>query len=169
MQAYTVAVVILTASAACDLLTKKIPNLLIVSGYIIAFSTMIILNGWNDCYIYLIRALLTPVILFIFYFLKALGAGDVKLFSVISIFCPTEFLIRFIICSFLVAAIVGMIRLLISRELKYRMKATLSYIKDCIYTGEITHYISDSKNSYICFSVCMLTGFIICIGMEVLA
>ena len=56
MQAYTVAVVILTIAAACDLLTKKIPNLLIISGYIIAFATMIILNGWSEAYIYLIRA-----------------------------------------------------------------------------------------------------------------
>ena len=69
MQAYTVAVVILTIAAACDLLTKKIPNLLIVSGYIIAFATMIILNGWSEAYIYFIRALLTPLALFIFYFL----------------------------------------------------------------------------------------------------
>ena len=168
MQAYTVAVVILTIAAACDLLTKKIPNLLIVSGYIIAFATMIILNGLRGSYIYFIRALVTTLILIIFYFLKALGAGDIKLFSVISVFCPTDFFIRFIICSFLIAAVAGVIRLLINRELRYRMLTVVSHIKNCIATGEFTHYVPDSNSSYICFSVYMLIGFIISIGMEVL-
>lgn len=168
MQAYMVAIVLLTIAAACDLLTKKIPNLLIVSGYIIAFATMIILNGLSEIYIYFIRALVTTLILIIFYFLKALGAGDIKLFSVISVFCPTDFFIRFIICSFLIAAVAGVIRLLINGELRYRMLTVVSHIKNCIVTGEFTHYVPDNDSSYICFSVYMLIGFIISIGMEVL-
>lgn len=168
MQAYTVAVVILTIAAACDLLTKKIPNLLIVSGYVIAFATMIILNGWSEAYIYLIRALLTPLALFIFYFLKALGAGDIKLFSVISVFCPTQILIRFIVCSLVIAALTGVVRLLIHRELRRKMHSVASHVKNCISTGVISHYIPEGESSYICFSVCMLIGFITSIGMEVL-
>ena len=100
MQAYIVAVTILTVAAACDYATKKIPNLLIVGGYMIAFATMLLFNGTDEFYIYLIRAFWPIPALFIFYFLKALGAGDIKLFSVISILCPTQFFIRFIILSF---------------------------------------------------------------------
>lgn len=168
MQAYTVAVVILTASAACDLLTKKIPNLLIISGYITAFATMIILHGWSEAYIYLIRALVTLFILFIFYFLKALGAGDIKLFSVISIFCPTKILIKFIICSFLIAAATGVVRMLVNRELKSKIRTVVSHVMNCISTGEVSAFVPESESSYICFSVCMLAGFIVSIGMEVL-
>lgn len=168
MQAYTVAVVILTIAAACDLTTKKIPNLLIVSGYIIAFATMIILNGWSEAHIYLIRALITTLLLFIFYFLKALGAGDIKLFSVISIFCPNDILIRFIICSFLIAAVTGVIRMLINGELRQAAHSVASHVISCISTGEFTNYTPDNKSSYICFSVCMLSGFITSIGMEVI-
>lgn len=167
MQAYVVAFVILTIAAACDYYTKKIPNLIIVSGYVIAFATMIILNGFDDCYIYFIRALWPIPALFIFYLLKALGAGDVKLFSVISIFFPTELLIRFIICSFVIGAVYGLLKMLIARELHIKMLGLLSYVKDCIATGSVSHYTPKSKSSYICFSICMLFGFLMSIGMEV--
>ena len=168
MQAYIVAVVILTIAAACDYYTKKIPNLIIISGYVIAFATMIILNGWDNFYICFIRALWPIPALFIFYFLKALGAGDIKLFSVISIFCPTEFLIRFIICSFIIGALYGLVRMLVNKELSIKMLGLFGHIKKCMATGEVSHYTPTSKSSYICFSICMLFGFLINIGMEVL-
>ncbi|MCR4612058.1 MAG: A24 family peptidase [Lachnospiraceae bacterium] len=168
MQAYIVAVAILTVAAACDFLTKKIPNLLIVSGYVIAFATMLILNGFEDYYIYFIRALWPVPALFIFYYLKALGAGDIKLFSVISIFCPTEFLIRFIILSFVIAAFWGIVKLIISKELHIKMLSLIGHFKQCMESGELSHYKPKGKSSYICFSVCMLAAFILDIGMEVL-
>lgn len=168
MQAYIVAAIILTVAAACDYFTNKIPNLLIISGYITAFVTMILTYGLDDWYIYIIRALWPIPALFIFYFLKALGAGDIKLFSVISIFCPTEFLIRFVIISLIIAAIWGILRLIISHELHIKMLEITAHVKKCINAGEVFDYLPSSKSSYLCFSICMLFGFIANIGMEVL-
>lgn len=168
MQAYVVALVILTVAAACDYFTKKIPNLIIISGYGMAFTTMIVINGFSDFYIYIIRALWPVLALFIFYYLKALGAGDIKLFSVISIFCPTEFLIRFIICSFMIGALYGLIRMIINRELKNKLASVLCHVQKCMASGEVSHYTPTSNSSYICFSICMLVGFLSALGLEVL-
>ena len=168
MQAYIVAVSILTVAAACDLVTKKIPNLIIICGYIIAFTTMFFLNGTDEFYIYIIRALWPIPALFIFYYLRALGAGDIKLFSVISIFIPTEVLIRFIIFSFVIAAIWGILKFIISKELHIKIMGVINHVKHCVETGEITMYRPKGESSYICFSIYMLIGFITSIGMEVL-
>ena len=168
MQAYVVALLILTVAAACDYYTKKIPNLIIVSGYGIAFTTMIVINGYYDFYIYLIRALWPILALFIFYFLKALGAGDIKLFSVISIFCPTEFLIRFIICSFIIGALYGLIRMIINRELSVKLINVANHVLECMNKKEVSHYTPTSESSYICFSICMLFGFLVNLGLEVI-
>ena len=168
MQAYIVAVVILTVAAACDFFTKRIPNLLIIIGYVTAFATMLILYGLEEYYIYIIRAFWPIPALFIFYFLKALGAGDIKLFSVISIFCPTFFLIRFIILSFVTAAAWGIVKLLITKELHIKMIGMMGHIKQCMNTGEFSHYVPEGESSYICFSVCMLAAFLTDIGWEVL-
>ena len=168
MQAYLVAILILAVATACDLLTKKIPNLLIIIGYVSSLATMIILNGFEECYIYIIRALWPIPVLLIFYFLKALGAGDIKLFSVISIFCPTEFLIRFIFLSFVIAALWGICKLIFSGELHIKMSGLIEHVKQCVALGQYSHYVPGTKSSYICFSVCMLIGFLTDIGMEVL-
>ena len=168
MQAYITAVTILTVAAACDYFTKKIPNLLIIIGYALALVTMVIVNGTEQFYIYFIRALWPIPALFIFYFLKALGAGDIKLFSVISVFCPTDFFIRFIILSLVTAAIWGIVKLSLNRELHTRMLGVASHIRECVVSGEVSHYVPAGKSSYICFSVCMLFGFLLSIGWEVL-
>ncbi len=166
MQAYIVAVIILIVAAACDYKTRRIPNLIIIAGYITAFATMLLLNE-EEFYIYFIRALWPIPALFIFYFLKALGAGDIKLFSVVSIFCPTYFFIRFIVISFVVSAVWGIVKLLIHKELHIKMMSVIGHIKECVQTKDYSHYIPKTESSYICFSVCMLVAFLINIGMEV--
>ncbi len=165
MQAQVVAIAILIVAVAFDLATRKVPNWLIVLGYLIGISTMTIKYGWS--YIYLIRAIWPVLALFIFYYIKALGAGDIKLFSVLSIFCPTKMMISFIITSFVVAAIYGIVKLLYARELKQKMYTIVNHIFECANKRVYETYKPTNKNSYICFSLSMLLAYVINIGMEV--
>lgn len=156
-----IAGVILIIAAAFDYWTRKIPNVFIIVCYILGITYMTITNGWSTFYIYIIRALWPVLALFILYISKALGAGDIKLFSVISIFCPTKFFVIFVLVSLICAALYGVIHLLIIGEFKMKILSISNYIMTCVNTRKIEKYCI-TKSSYFCFSICMMISFVLC-------
>lgn len=74
-----VLLVILTIATIWDIRTKKIPNLLILSGLIGGFLRMSSVNS-------VIWAIIFLVILLLFSSLRLIGNGDIKLWMVISLF-----------------------------------------------------------------------------------
>lgn len=98
--------------------------------------------------------------------MHALGAGDIKLFSVISSCIGLGGLLKTIIYSFLVGAVFSLIIIIRNKNLYSRIAYFSSYIKTTLYTKSITKYDyeSDGKQNYIHFSVAIFIGFIIYLG-----
>ena len=91
-------VIILSVAVFTDFKSGKIPNLLILVGSI---TGIIAGQPPGD---YLLRAVLIILLFFPFYLIKALGAGDIKCFSMIALYLDSDPLLSAILYAFLIAA-----------------------------------------------------------------
>lgn len=110
---------ILGVAVIIDCQTFKIPNALIVGALVGGFvvkGTNAILTGdlliMADMFI---AILLTMIILIPLYVFKALGAGDIKLFIVISAYTSMKESLYICLLSLFIGAIIGLIKILSTR------------------------------------------------------
>lgn len=108
------------------------------------------------------------LILFPLFIIRALGAGDIKLYSVISGFYGISFCIQSIVFSFLAAAIVSVIYMLLSKQIHKKFKLLTNYVKRIYFSsrdkekkeGWYRYYNSEEekKEAGVHFSVYILLG-----------
>ena len=107
-----------TLALACcagwlDARTRRIPNWLTVSGFVLGVGANSILSGLHGTVAALEGAGLGLLILLPLVLMRAMGAGDWKLMGAIGSFVGPEMLLTILLCSVLVAgamAVVVMIR-----------------------------------------------------------
>lgn len=129
----------LVTALAADLLWYKIPNQLILFGYVSGFFLNINayrIKGLNH---FIVNALWPIALLLILYAMKAIAAGDIKLFSVMATMVGARLTGNVIIISLLLGAMYGVISIV--KNIKNRSLAL----------------------SQIHFSICILAGFLIAI------
>jgi len=115
-----VAVIVLIA-AVTDFRTRRIPNWLTISGICSGLALNCVLAGWSGLKTSLSGLALGFVVYFFFYFLRAMGAGDVKLMAAVgAIVGPSSWLVIFI-----ASALAGGLFALILMVWKGRVKETL--------------------------------------------
>lgn len=161
MLKYLTLLELLVTAVWMDLRRKKISNRLIFVGLGLGLLFRVIECGVVGIFLFL-RDISFPVILFYLLFLMhALGAGDIKLFSVIGSFLNFKGLCSCIVFAFLFGAGISMVRLLYDRSLMRKMWEFLQYIGCTVRTREITCYReSRSRQDVICFSVPILAGYL---------
>lgn len=157
---------ILAASVWTDIRTGKISNRLIGLGLLLGYIYNLMKYGWNGSFYFLIQ-ISTPVLIFYLLFLMhALGAGDIKLFSVIGSCIGLKGLFDVIIYSFLTGALLSLVVLIRNKNIYSRIAYFSEYMKTSLYTKSIAKYDheSDGNRNYIHFSIAIFTGFIIYLG-----
>lgn len=158
---------ILLAAVWMDIRTQKISNRLIFFGLGLGLFFRMCEYGAMGVLLFL-RNISIPVIVFYLLFLMhALGAGDIKLFSVISGFVNLDGLCSCIFFAFLFGAGIALVRMLRERSLVRRM-LELAFFAGCVIrTGQITCYRKNrNRKDVICFSVSILMGYL-CYLLEV--
>ena len=99
-----------------DFQTGKISNRLIVSGLIWGLAFRLMGDGMAGVLPFLIHISI-PVILFILLFqIRAIGAGDIKLFSVVGGFLSIRQLVYLVLTAFVVAAGIGVLKLFYQQD-----------------------------------------------------
>jgi len=84
---------------------------------------------------------MVPVlILFVFYALRMLGAGDIKLFSAIGAIMGTKFVLYAIAFSFMAGGVIALIILSVNRGWKNRMLYLFNYLKCCFLANSFLPY-----------------------------
>lgn len=99
-------------AVAADFSEMRISNRLIASGLLWGLALRVMTEKGAGIIHFLVNISIPVILLFLFFQLRALGAGDIKLFSVTGAFLTTEQLIELIIMSFLVACVAGSIKML---------------------------------------------------------
>ncbi len=151
-----------------DLKTDKISNRLILFGLFLGLPYQIILNGPCGILVFLLNGCVPILFLFLFYRIKALGAGDIKLLSVLGVFLNKEQYFCTIMYIFASAAMIGVVKLLLRGVLLKRLRVLSRYARGVAETGLwIPYECGETETVYwenrIHFSVAILVGYLISI------
>lgn len=157
---------LLTAAVWMDIHTKKISNRLIGLGLFLGYIRNLTVYGWNGSIYFLIQISLPVLVFYLLFLMRALGAGDIKLFSVIGSCIGLEGLVKVVIYSFLSGAVISCIVLVRNQNLYSRLTYFSGYIRTALLTKSITKYDyeSDGKQNIIHFSIPVLIGFLMYLG-----
>jgi Flp pilus assembly protein protease CpaA len=119
-----IVIAILTVACMFDAKYFKIPNQLIVIGYGAGFIMNVLTYQINGFLVFLLKAMWPILLLFLLTVIKGLGAGDVKLFSVMATMVgPKE------VCNTMIGSVIlaGIIAFTICLKNKKIVKRRLHY------------------------------------------
>lgn len=133
--------------AVCtDLLSYRIPNLCILVGIV----SGLIMTCMSYSVGRMLGACIAMTIIFMafypFYLIGGLGAGDIKLLMMTACFIQEERLIKYLLITFALAAVISVTKMLLFRESRQRLVYLGQYLKKAAFTGSIDNYIVDKKN-----------------------
>lgn len=163
MDAVTLRVLLLLllvgAAVVLDFLCYRISNRLIVAGYILAVAVHLAQDGMHSIFIVLWNISFPVIILYLFYRMRAIGAGDVKLFSMIGGFVTFHELVFCIVFSFVAGAILSFGKMLYFRTFFPGIRDGAVYIRGLL-RGEYKPYKinGDVEKHTIHFSLAILLG-----------
>lgn len=101
----------LMAAVVMDFREMRISNRLIASGLYWGLAFRIMGEGCAGIVHFLVNISIPVIFLFLFFQLRALGAGDIKLFSVVGAFVTIRQLEYVIVSAFLAACVIGIVKM----------------------------------------------------------
>ena len=119
-----------TTAAVRDMVRGKISNRLILAGLLMALICRILQGGIRAILPYLGNIIFPVIVLYLFYLAGILGAGDIKLFSVIGGFITFQGLVRCMVLSFAAGALFAFLRMAASGTLRVRLVSGIRYLTD---------------------------------------
>ena len=158
---------LLLIAVSTDIRTGRISNRLICLGLGTGFIFQIWESGGRGLLLFLIQIIFPVIILFLLFLMRALGAGDIKLFSMIGSIWSLKVLFYCMIFSFLAVALFSLLKLLYHKNLFIRLHYFCRYVQNCFLTKSIGVYDREShgKQNVIYFSVAIFVGFCITMGV----
>ncbi len=123
-----------------DLREGRVPNILIISGYTTGFIYAICEKGASGIPEAIISLAWPILLLYVLFRIRALGAGDIKLFSVISLFLDHHHMLTIIFASFVIGAVFGGYRLIRTGMILSHLKNFQSYVQKTLTVKKITYY-----------------------------
>ena len=113
------------------------------------------------------QAVMVICLLYFFFRLGTLGAGDVKLFGVTAGFLPFKKILVFLFFSLLIAAIISLIKLWKKNYFWERMQYLAGYLTDVWKSGRWRLYLEnkeDNSDVEICLSGPILFSLLLYLG-----
>ena len=120
--AYAVCAAFLTAALITDVRSMKIPNWLTIPTALSGMLFYGITGGWEG-FVFSFQGLAGGfAVLLLMYVIRAVGAGDVKLFGALGAWCGLGFTLYSVFYSVLFAGLIGMGILLLRKEALQRIR-----------------------------------------------
>ena len=150
-----------------DIRTNKISNRLILGGLAMGFFFQVLESGLGGAGVFLINVSIPVILLFLLFLMRALGAGDIKLFSVVGGICGFQWLFLTMAASFLVGACMSLCKMAYHRSLIARLAVFGNYVRQSLAEGRILKYPQEpeGKQHIIHFSIAILIGYGITMGV----
>lgn len=158
--------VILAAAVVQDFMYMKISNRLILMGILFSLAFGFTTGGPIQV-LYVLAKLSFPVIvLYLLYLLGVLGAGDIKLFSIIGGFTNFKLLINCMLYSFVAGAVIAVCRMLYNRNLRISIFKAGVYFRSIRQDGLVSYHKEwAERRNLMHFSMAILIGYIVAAGM----
>lgn len=156
-------ILLLTATIQ-DITTGKISNKIILVGILMGVLLNCI-SGKENGIVVAIAGMIVPVaILFWLFLIKGLGAGDIKLFSVIGSFVGPKLIVILMILSLCIGAVLGLIKMVHNGYIFVCIRSALYYVADSIKEQSLGPCIRTKSNT-IHFTIPILISYMIYIGV----
>ena len=154
--------VILAAAVIQDFMYMKISNRLILMGVLLSLAFGFMTGGLTQILFVLANVSFPVIVLYLLYLLGVLGAGDIKLFSIIGGFSNFRELTNCMLYSFLVGAVIAAGKMLYNRNLRISLFKAGVYFRTIRKEGIVSYHKewSESRN-LMHFSVAILIGYLL--------
>lgn len=129
--------IIIGTSFVFDLFYGKIPNKVIAVGFLLWFPCVYLDGGFNRVITSLGSMLLIGSFLFLIYLVRGIGAGDVKLMTLIVSFLSFNDGVKLIILIFFIGAFFGAIKIMMMLMCRVSDKEVVFSGKTIKFTGPI--------------------------------
>ena len=161
-----IAYMLVLIAVGMDVRSMRISNRLILIGLGISFIRRLYCEGIFGVFTGFFLISFPVVLLYLLFLAGALGAGDIKLFSLIGGFVNFKELVWCIGYAFLFAAVFSILKMLYYRIFFSSMERVWRYVQN-VLCGERNPYIpiSDKRNK-IHFSVAIFWGFIVSVYLN---
>ena len=127
-----VLILLLSTAVIFDFIDEKIPNALIVIGTLCGLYYRLGILRETSVGRLLLDYTFPLLLFFLFFAVKAMGAGDIKLLMVCGLFLGTAKNLWCIGLAVAIAAMVGIVRLLIHKRLRLRVVSLFRYFTKLI-------------------------------------
>ena len=153
--------IILIVAVVQDFKCMKISNRLILIGLVLAMTFGILQGGMSQIIYILLNISFPVIILYFLYLLGVLGAGDIKLFSVIGGFTNFKMLMNCMLASFVAGAVISVVKMLYHRNLSVSLLKGQIFMKE-ILRGNISSYRKTwaEESNLMHFSLAILIGVV---------
>lgn len=159
----------LVVAAVQDVRSGKISNRLIVTGLIMGLIIQVMEHRICGVYYFLRNISVPVVLLYLLFQMRVLGAGDIKLFSMIGSILTIGELFRCMVYGFAAAGAGAVLFLAVDRRRWQRIQYGVHYVLDFLYTKKLKPYqppYPKEAFSY-AFSVPVLFGVILALYFPV--
>lgn len=129
-----------------DVKTDRVPNQYILLGYLTGIYWNFQNYGIKGIITFLVNALWPIVLLYILFCIRAVGAGDIKLISVMSTYLVPSTTIHVVVASVFVGAFLSILKILSRR----RQRSERVFVYSTAYRSR----------SLIHYTICILVAFI---------
>lgn len=157
---------ILIISMVQDLKLKKVKNWLILIGLLLGLFSRVWLLGARGLGLFFLGTSIPIALLFLLFLFRVMGAGDIKLLSVVGGFLGPSSVLQCIILTFLIGAIFALIKVIRKQNLVYRLQNLAKYLSKFMKTKKIEAYytLEDGTDCIIPFTVPIFLSVIINLG-----
>ena len=135
---------ILFLAVIWDFYKGKVPNYLIAAGLLTGIVNLICHHNLESILIHIPGMIFPIILLFPLYKIGTLGAGDIKLFSMLGIYFSFMETVFCIFSAFCIGAVIAFLILIWRRNLKERLFHFIYYIKDFFSTGYFKYYYAEN-------------------------
>lgn len=132
--------IILSLSVISDVIISKVKNRIIIFGLASGLFFQIGILGIKGIGIFILGIGLPVIILFILFLFRVMGAGDIKLLSVVGGFLGPIAVFKCIIITFFFGAVFAFIKILIKQNLLYRLQYLAKYSAEFRKSKKIKPY-----------------------------
>ncbi len=159
--------VLLFLAAVSDIRTSRISNRLVLAGLGMGILFRLWEEGPIGVFTFFIHVTVPIIVLFILFLMRVLGAGDIKLFSVISGICGFREWIGCVAAAFIIGAILAVVRMIYQRNFSMRILCLGIYIRTILTERSFFPYPFGAKEqeNTIHFSIAILIGYLVNLGV----
>lgn len=146
-----------------DLKSYKVSNVIILVGLITGCTIRIFEEGKNGICLWGIGVVFPVALLWIFFIVKTIGAGDIKLFSVVGGFFGVSYVFKVIILSLIIGGVMSVFQFVRYKNLAVRLQYFSAYISNQLHNKKIESYYRAERDGRSC-----VIHFSIAIGISVI-